>query len=102
MQESENQNLRLYSISEVARLLGIGKTSLYKMMDEGKIGFITLSKQKKISQSELERFIKENTIRGVQTHKDESQELVVLNNYKPTEEIFSTMWKEFNNGKRIL
>lgn len=102
MLELVMQNWQLYSISEVARQLRISRASVNKLIDEGKIGFITLSKQKKIPQQEVDRFIKENTIRAVNYQKEAPQEKLIIHNYKPTEEIFLAMWKEFNNGKRIL
>lgn len=61
--DQENK-YKLYSIPQAARLLGIGKSTLYRLIDSGKIGTIpSIGKQPKIPNIELERFIQENTVR---------------------------------------
>lgn len=57
-----NNQLKLYSISAAAKSLAIGKDTLYRLVAEGKIGFIEMGKRKKISFNELVRFQSENTV----------------------------------------
>ena len=60
--EVKNNNLHLYSLVQAAKLLGVGRDTLLKLIAQGKIGVIKISKQKKISHSELERYITENSV----------------------------------------
>jgi len=53
--------LELLSISSAARKLAIGKDTIYRLINEGKIGFIQIGKRKKITFSELLRFQNDNT-----------------------------------------
>ncbi len=55
------EKLWLYSISEAAKKLGLGRNTLQRLIDAGKIGVIQILKRKKIAHSEIERFIKDNT-----------------------------------------
>ena len=55
----DDNSLRLLSISKAAKLLGIGKASLYNLIDAGKIGFIDFGERRKIPVAELVRFQKE-------------------------------------------
>lgn len=58
-----DKELRLYSISQAAKKLGIGKTNLSKLIEEGKIGTIELGGRFRIAHRELIKFIDENTVR---------------------------------------
>ncbi|MBK9096691.1 MAG: helix-turn-helix domain-containing protein [bacterium] len=104
--EVKNNNLHLYSLVQAAKLLGIGRDTLLKLIAQGKIGVIKISKQKKISHSELERYIAENSVREITyseisiTDKNVQQ---FINNTKPTRKpnndlIFNSLIKEINNG----
>jgi excisionase family DNA binding protein len=104
--EVNNNNLHLYSIAQAAKLLHIGRDTLHKLIAHGKIGVIKISKQKKISHSELERYITENSVREITyseiniTDKNVQQ---FINKTKPTREsnndlIFNSLMKEINNG----
>jgi len=104
--EVKNNNLHLYSLVQAAKLLGIGRDTLLKLIAQGKIGVIKISKQKKISHSELERYITENSVREITyseiniTDKNVQQ---FINKTKPTREsnndlIFNSLMKEINNG----
>jgi len=53
--------LKLYSITEAARLLGIGKNNVYSLLRSGQLGFIDIGKRKKISLMEIHKFISKNT-----------------------------------------
>ena len=104
--EVNNNNLYLYSIAQAAKLLHIGRDTLHKLIAQGKIGVIKISKQKKISHSELERYITENSVREITyseiniTDKNVQQ---FINKTKTTREsnndlIFNSLMKEINNG----
>ncbi len=58
-QQDCTQNTRLYTLSGAAHKLGIGYTSLTNLINEGKIGTITINRNKKISHMEILRFLKE-------------------------------------------
>ena len=51
------ENFRLYSISVAAKMLGVGRDTLLRLIDTGKIGFIQTLKRKKIAHIELERLM---------------------------------------------
>jgi excisionase family DNA binding protein len=53
---TETNQLKLYSISSAARVLCLGKDTLYKLVAEGKIRYIEIGKRKKIPYQELVRF----------------------------------------------
>ncbi|MBI2418146.1 MAG: helix-turn-helix domain-containing protein [Ignavibacteriales bacterium] len=61
--EPTNQ-LQLYSINAAARVLHLGKDTVYKLVADGKIGYITIGKRKKIPYQELVRFQSENVTRA--------------------------------------
>ena len=52
----EVNELRLLSISEAAKLLGIRRATLGRLIDAGRLGYIKLGVQKRIPYSELARF----------------------------------------------
>lgn len=54
--------LRLYSISQASKELGISRATLHSLINEGRIGVIKISKRTRISHTELQRFLSENTI----------------------------------------
>ena len=63
-----NQNqLKLYSLSEAATAMGIGRDTLRSLLSEGRIGYILVGNSKRIAHQELIRFQSENTIREVET-----------------------------------
>lgn len=52
---------QLVSINEAARLLGVSRTSIYRMCEEGRLPFVQLLKRKRmIARNDLESFIKQN------------------------------------------
>lgn len=57
--EATNQ-LQLYSISAAAKVLHLGKDAMYKLVADGKIGYIEIGKRKKIPYQELVRFQNES------------------------------------------
>lgn len=52
---------KLLSITETARLLGVGKDTVYALLRTGQLGFIEIGKRKKISLIEMQNFILKNT-----------------------------------------
>jgi excisionase family DNA binding protein len=56
----ETNELKLLSISAAAKILCLGKDAVYKLVADGKIGFIEIGKRKKITYHELVRFQKDN------------------------------------------
>jgi len=65
MLQNEDQ-LKLYSINEAAKLMGIGRDNLRALISQGLIGYILLGKSKRIPHQELVRFQMENTIRKLE------------------------------------
>jgi len=57
--------LKLYSLSEAASVMGIGRDTLRSLLAEGKVGYILVGRSKRISHQELIRFQLENTVRGI-------------------------------------
>ena len=53
--EATNQ-LQLYSINAAAKVLHLGKDAVYRLVADGRIGFIEVGKRKKIPYQELVRF----------------------------------------------
>ena len=105
--EENNNNLKLYSLSEAAKLLGIGRDTLKSLIAKGKIGYIESFKHKKISHLELERFIKESTMKtdvslanDTITNKDIEHFLKGSKRKQniSTDKIFDAVYKEKING----
>jgi excisionase family DNA binding protein len=103
--EVKNNNLHLYSLAQAAKLLGIGRDTLQRLIDAGKIGIIQTLKRKKIAHSELERFIKESTV--LEQHSSEYSsgvERILSNPIKNKEvdsnKIFDSLRKEVVDGHR--
>ena len=48
--------LQMYSISAAAKVLHLGKDTVYSLIAAGKIGYISIGKRKKIPYQELVRF----------------------------------------------
>jgi excisionase family DNA binding protein len=65
MLQTEDQ-LKLYSLSVAASLMGIGRDSLRKLIYQGKIGYISIGKSKRIPHQELVRFQTDNTLRKIE------------------------------------
>ncbi len=61
---SENDLIKLLSINSAASKLGLGKDSVYRLVETGKLGYIQIGKRKKISYQEIIRFITESTERN--------------------------------------
>lgn len=62
----KEEQLKMYSLNEAAKVMGIGRDNLRSLISQGLIGYILLGKSKRIPHQELVRFQKENTIRKVE------------------------------------
>ena len=61
----EKEQLKLYSLSEAATAMGIGRDSLRTLISAGRIGYISIGKSKRIPHQELVRFQTDNTLRKI-------------------------------------
>ena len=69
--EASNQ-LKLYSLSEAAKAMCIGRDTLRDFMADGKIGFIIVGKSRRITYKELLRFQDDNTVRKTEVRESNS------------------------------
>lgn len=60
---------KLYSITQAAREMHIGKDTLYRLIYDGKIGVIKIGKREKIPVMEIEKFQSENIMRRLPESK---------------------------------
>ncbi|MDR3593428.1 helix-turn-helix domain-containing protein [Clostridium sp.] len=105
--DSSNQ-LKLYSLSEAAKVMGIGRDSLRNLIADGKIGTILVGNNKKISHQELIRFQLECTERKLEiraksySEQDIEQTLYRKNKIRVKsiggEEILNRILREDQNG----
>ena len=51
----------LLTANEVAARLGVGRMCVYRLMDEGKLGWTHVGRYRKVSMAALEAYIKKNT-----------------------------------------
>lgn len=62
--ETQDNSLKLYSLNEARKLLGIGRSTLDGFINEGLIGVIQQTNNRvKIPHQELQRFVEENLTR---------------------------------------
>lgn len=59
---SQKNEIALYSISKAAKLMGIGYSTLSKLIDEGKIPVVNVGNTIKISHQEIVNFINVNKV----------------------------------------
>lgn len=83
----------LLSISEVARRLRISKSNVYKLIEEGRLGFIQVSHQKRIPLSEVKDFIKRSLTyfkNDVETYdsNEESNNNLIMNTNEIINKVF--------------
>ena len=53
----------LLTLDEAAQWLRVGKTTIYKLMNAGRLQFIQILGLRRISLAEIERFIGQHTVR---------------------------------------
>ncbi len=63
IRNTDEDNLRLYSISGAAKALRISKDSLLNEINNGRISYINIRQRKKIPHSELLRYQKDSLVR---------------------------------------
>ena len=52
----------LITVNEGARMLSVGRTLLYKLMDKGVLGYVKIGKARRLRLSDLEHFITDNSV----------------------------------------
>ncbi len=108
MSDKEEQ-LKLYSLSEAASAMGIGRDSLRELISQGKIGYIVVGKSKRISYQELIRFQLDNTIRKMmptEINKNFKPDMIKQNKLKDcskrrrfeSKELLDEILRSKNNG----
>ena len=60
---------RLLTIAEAAKLLGIGKTLLYDLMERGELAFVKVGRCRRLQEIQITEFIARNTIGGIDARK---------------------------------
>lgn len=110
--KAPDNNFRLYSLNKARLLLGIGRSTLERYINDGLIGVIPQTKNKvKIPHSELQRFIDENINRvkkqSILTSTEKKEVTNFINGHKAdvdknfdSSELFDKLM-ERNNGKRV-
>lgn len=68
----EASQLKLYSLSQAAKAMCIGRDTLKDFMADGKIGYIIVGKSRKITYMELIRFLHENVVRKTKVKESKS------------------------------
>lgn len=95
---SNTNPYKLYSITEAAREMHLGKDTLYGLISEGEIGTIKIGKRAKIPASEIERFQTENIVR-LTIQKQQREVLIPINEKSKTKSLFRTLRQEILNGE---
>jgi len=107
-----DNSFRLYSLNKARQLLGIGRSTLERYINEGRIGVIPQTKNKfKIPHSELQRFMEESISRkkkqSIFTSTEKKEVTNFINGYKAdvdknfdSSELFDKLM-ERDNGKRL-
>lgn len=97
--------LKLYSISQAAKLLGISRVTLHSLVEQGRIGVIQINERSRISHSELERFLCENTmLKEVTNSEDDLDDFMGPRGGKGdkpeiiNDDFFNRILKEVTNG----
>ena len=57
-------DLRLYTISEWAKLAHISRSTAYKVLDSGDIGYVRLGTDRRISHAEIMAWIDRSTVKA--------------------------------------
>lgn len=107
-----DNSFRLYSLNKARQLLGVGRSTLEKFINEGRIGVIPQTNNRvKIPHSELQRFMQENICRekkqSILTSTGKKEVTNFINGHKAdvdknfdSSELFNKLM-ERNNGKRV-
>lgn len=90
--KSNDDEIRLLSLSEASKRMKIGRDTLVGLIEDGKLGVLIVGKRQKIAVREIIRYIDENTVRI-------AKPIMVNNNpkykeIKSTDEIFYDVYEE--------
>lgn len=91
---------KLYSITQAAREMHIGKDTLYRLIYEGKIGVIKIGKREKIPAMEIEKFQSENLVRRMPESKGKTV-LIPQTTRSNSKSLFRALRDEILNGKHL-
>lgn len=47
----------LYTVSEVAAMLGVGRTTLYEEMNRGHLAYVKIGRSRRISSEQVRRYV---------------------------------------------
>jgi|GEM_PF-2887872 len=107
--ETSDTNIRLLSKSEAAKMLGIGKDKLGKLITSGRIGFIQFDNRILIPLREIMNFIDTNTVRlsgdnvkqSLKRHSTRQRAQVPTNNNFNSISLFNKIMENQINGKHL-
>lgn len=95
----ENITHELLAVSRAAKVLHIGKDTMYKLIADGRIGFIEIGKRKKIPYTELQNFQQRNiTYSPILPDQGHSSEKVTNNILQPRK----NSMHNYRTGEEIL
>ena len=57
MTDEDNTIARLYRVPEAAKLLGLGRTSVYALLKSGALNSVHVGRSRRIRRDDLDRFI---------------------------------------------
>ncbi|MHB8930240.1 MAG: MerR family transcriptional regulator [Melioribacteraceae bacterium] len=96
------KELTLFSRSDAAKVMSIGKDALAVLISEGKIGTIQVGDREKIAYTEILKYIEENTVRVNQMKEEEHINLETFRSTLKTisktssKDILKNVMEEFN------
>lgn len=88
----------MYSITEAAREMHLGKDTLYRLIADGSIGTIKVGRREKIPASEIEKFQSENIRRQV-INKPPKEILIPQTERSRSKSLFRSLRQEILNGE---
>lgn len=57
-----SEEFKMYSKTETAKLLGLGKSTVAELINSGRLGFIQIGKRQMIPFCEIQRFLAESLV----------------------------------------
>lgn len=61
MNDNEKLDRLAYSVTEAAQVLGLGKTTVYSLMDSGKLPFCRIGTRRRIRSADLHALLADQT-----------------------------------------
>ena len=61
---SHHASLRLLTTDDAAKLLNVGRTHLYGLMERGELAFVKVGRCRRIRATHIDEFIQKNTFGG--------------------------------------